>query len=430
MYVAYIGRRMIRGQIIKFLFLLHSLGVFLMLVVPALWHAITSYSQIGFLGLRYDPNWISVNIYGPQVSVVYVYAFTTAGFVLASRLFVRRRSNLDITTRDQAAPKYLLMTVLFALSWVFFTQYYGNFGAILLLRTRETVDLPLYFELLRGSAIALCTYTLVVLTNIRFTRQPIGFAITIILFFFSLAIIVGFGTRNLLVYPITAVILALMLRRDQGLFRRNVIFAGLLLMLFLIVSVVLSNFRDAGVGTESNTAVDFSKLFLALDQFNALYVVFETTDGFVRPYARMPLSMLSDMFIYFVPSSLLQSFGIEKFNNINWQEWNAHLVGSIRGNVTPSYVGQAMVEEGLVGVILLPVVMTLMLLILLKIVDLKISRNQDSLEWMTIIALAGGILFNSVRMLSGIYMLYFVVFWGAIVLVRFARLFLKSSRLK
>lgn len=421
---------MVRGQISKFLFLLHSLGVFLMLVVPALWHAITSYSQIGFLGFRYDPNWIRANTFGPQASVVYVYTFTAAGFVLASRLFARRLSNLVITTRDQAAPKYLLMTVLFAMSWVFFSRYYGNFGAILLLRTRETVDLPLYFELLRGSAIALCTYTVVALTSIKFTRQPIGFAFTIVLFFFSLMIILGFGTRNLLVYPITAVILSLMLRRDQSLFRRNVIFAGLLLILFLIVSFVLSNFRDAGVGTDSNTAVDFSKLFLSLDQFNALYVVFETTDEFVRPYSRMPLSMLSDMFIYFFPSSLLQSFGIEKINNINWTEWNAYLVGSIRANVTPSYVGQAMVEEGVIGVILLPVVMTLMLLILLKIVDLKISRNQDPLERLTIIALAGGILFNSVRMLSGIYMLYFVVFGGVIVLIGVARLFLKSSRLK
>ena len=149
---------MINGQIIRFLFLLHSLGVFLMLGVPALWHTTSNYSHIGFLGLNYDPIWVAGNVHKPHIAVIYVYTFTTFGFVLASRLFVGRLEQRNMTAHNTVVPQYLLMTVLFAMSWLFFTRYYGNFGMILLLRAREIVDLPIYFELLRGSTIALHLY--------------------------------------------------------------------------------------------------------------------------------------------------------------------------------------------------------------------------------------------------------------------------------
>ena len=221
-----------------------------------------------------------------------------------------------------------------------------------------------------------------------------------------------------------------MLQRDKALFRRNVMLAAFLLTLFLFVSFVLSSFRDAGLAAGNDTDVDLSHLLLALDQFNALYIVFETSNEFVRPSLRMPLTMLSDLFVYFFPSAFLESFGIAKSNNVNWQEWNAYLVGSIKSNVTPSFVGQAMVEEGIIGIILLPVVTTLLLLILLTVLDLIISLSRNPLEWLTMVALVGGTLFNIVRMFSGIYLLYFVVFCIVIFVLRILKSLIMMSLLK
>lgn len=280
--LAYFGYRMIRGPVVRFLFLLHSLGVFLMLGLPSLWHAYTGFSGIGFLGLVYDADQIAIAATDLQISVVYVFSLTAVGFIIVSRLFGNRINLIGNFAHSVPGPHYATMFVLFSICTVFFVSYYKDLNSILLFRSRENVVLPLYFELLRGTIVAACTYSTIVLATTKFISKPVGFVLTLSLFLFSLALMVGFGSRNLLVYPIAALIMIFMLKRDRSLFRRNVFLAGIMLIIFTTVSLFQSSFRDAGFADGERT-IHVEHLLLAFDQFDALYVAFETASDFTRP---------------------------------------------------------------------------------------------------------------------------------------------------
>lgn len=405
------GYRRIRYPLVRFMYLVHAAAVLLMLGIPSLWHAITGYENIGFLGFRFDSKAIEDVAEFARLAVTYTFGLTTLGFVQVSR-WIGSRISVDHAGRAaRFEPRYSLLAFMFLGSYLFFSSFYGSFSSVLMLRAREAVTQPQYIELLRGLVIAANTYAILAIVTTRLTRSPAPFILSSALFLFTLLLMIGFGSRNLLIYPMVAVALSFTLDNDPGLRRRNFLFGAALLCIFLFLAYVQSTLRDLGVGADGvNLKGGLMPLVVAFDQFSALCIALETSDSHLLGVDRFPMSTLFDMGLYFIPRSWFEFFDVAKPAHINWTNWNAYMVGAIQGNVTPSYVGQAFVEGGVVEVILLPLSITLIVAIFLRLTLWATRRTVNSLDSLTMIALCTGLFFNMVRMAAGIYALYFVAF--------------------
>jgi len=415
--IAYLGLSVIKTSVVRILFIMHSLGVFSMLVVPALWYSVSGFENFGFLGFGFDSLTITHNLPFIYFAVIYTYVVTTFGFFFLARAFPERLWSIRKSTEPPGKSLYISLSVLFGICFIFFYSYYGTFNSILLLRNRESFVLPIHFELLRGAVIGACTFSTLTLATTRFTRHPITFSVTLCLFVFSLALMAGFGSRNLLVFPISAVFLALNLNRDRTLVRRNYSLAAVMILLFVGLTVLQSNVRDSGIGQGDISDIRLSSFFLAFDQFSSLFIALQTYDAFPRLEERLPLSMVADIFLHFFPRSWFEWIGLTKMVHINYLEWNANVTGAVNSNVTPSYVGQALIENRFLGLFTLPFEVLIVVLILLKILAMRLVRKNNFVVFLTGIALVSGGLFNVVRMFSGAYLLYFFVFVSIAILI-------------
>ena len=415
--ITYLGIKIIRSSVIKFIFSTFTFGIFSMIVIPAVWHAVSSYEKIGFLGFDSTEIHFSQSIILIYFASTYLYFFTTLGFCIISHFLLPQIGNLEISEDIQKFPFLPTMVVFYGICIFFFLLFYDNFNSVLQLRGRESFDLPIYFELLRGALIGACTYATMKITTTRFTRDTFEFVTTLGLFIFSLILIAGFGSRNLIVFPAFAIFLSLKLKHDQALLRRNYVLGGAVLLLFFALTLAQSNFRDQGFDQMDITQFHFSSLFLAFDQFDSMYLAFQTYDSFDRPQNRWPFAILSDIFTYYFPREWFKSLGITKLSHINYLEWNAYITGDIKSNVTPSLVGQALIENKILGILFLPFNLTIILFFLLKILEKKISKGGNNVIILTYIVLISGGIFNIVRMFSGAYLIYFFVFFIIVYLI-------------
>lgn len=176
--------------------------------------------------------------------------------------------------------------------------------------------------------------------------------------------------------------------------------------------------RYSGLVELADIVYDFDQLLLAFDQFNSSIVAFVTysdTPGFI---SRWVTSNLTDMFFHFIPRELLQLFGVQKETYYNYLAWNAYLVGDVYTNITPSFIGQAIIEVGVIGIVLLPFVIICLVWILVKSLNL-IQRNSRSIINSTVsVALISGALFNLIRFMGGSYIFYFFLYFVLLILLK------------
>ncbi|WP_460587597.1 hypothetical protein [Haliea atlantica] len=404
------GARFVRSFAIRFIFLLHSAGVLLMLLVPAIFHSATNFSSLGFLGFSFESKEVARNVVYLYLSVSYVYVLTAVGFSLVARFFSSRLMSFELPSVDRKESKCLAVLIFFLICLLFFISYYGSFGSILMLRNRESLNLPVHFELLRAAVIAASTYSLLLLSTTRFTLYPFLFLGGFALFSFSLVLLIGFGSRNLLVFPVCAIFATLAVRQDPKLTKRNYILACSALLVLFGIAVLQSDFRDDGIQHFGFDALNIFSPFLAFDQFQSLYLTFETYDVFFRAAYRLPFSIFFDFFVYYVPSGWLEHLGVTKASHLNYIAWNHFVTSSVESNVTPSHVGQSLIEAGWLGLLFLPVCVTLVLFILLRILAASFLAGRSHLVMLTGVSLIAGGFFNIVRIFSGAYFLYFLVF--------------------
>ena len=413
--VALTGLRLIASPVVRAIFAGYSVGVLLMLAIPAVWHAGNSFStsgpsSLGFIGFRLDPLRVLGVLPSIYLGVLYVFGVTTWGFFVLSRVFPEKRCSIPKAAKPVGRSVYLLIGVLLLICIVFFTGYYGSFGSILLLRDRESVALPIHYELLRAGVVGACTFSVITLMVNRFTRSSTGFLLALVLLVFSLALIVGFGSRNLLIFPLFAVILSIALGPDRALRRRNYVFGAVVFLLLVALAGLQSNFRYTGAGEADLSRMRGSNFFLAFDQFESLCLALRSYDRVADRQARLPFCMAADVFLYVVPRAWFEVVGLTKMAHANYIEWNDFVTGSVNSNITPSFVGQSLIENRVVGFLLLPFDVLLVVAILLRFLASRVMRTVSPVIFITCLALVAGGVFNCVRMLSGGYLLYFFVF--------------------
>ena len=113
-----------------------------------------------------------------------------------------------------------------------------------------------------------------------------------------------------------------------------------------------------------------------------------------------------DFLISIIPTEVFNFIGLEKnvYNSfINWNSENA-----LVGNITPSYFGQLILENRLLGIFFFPLNFLLVVVTHIYIINKYIKNNFNHILYLTFISLLLSSILNSTRMLNFIY---FAPFW-------------------
>lgn len=177
-----LGRKKITNKIVKFFYYSYSAAIFLMLIMPSFWHAFTAYRAMGFLGLNYSQSDISRVLPWFCLSIIYIYSLTTIAFILLSSRNKKNARILKLSSSEE--PISLPLLGLFFVSCIYYLNvYFGSFAQMFLMRNRDVVELPIFFEILRGLLIVANVYSLVILLRTTFTKQRISYIVAMAVFF-------------------------------------------------------------------------------------------------------------------------------------------------------------------------------------------------------------------------------------------------------
>lgn len=379
------------------------LGFLMFFIIPGIIHTLTEFKKTGFTGLgveRLHFNYLLV------ILVAFLILFYMVVSFVNSKHY---RSSIFKPLKDEdfsSKPFYLEICLSILTLLAIIKLFYGDIYSILLMRSGERYGVDFSFEIIRAF---LLSYLLINFRNFLFNKGTIRKLLSLLVFFLLFVAVIGFGSRNLLVYPLVA--LFYYSERNSDRFHRR---ARKVIFLFIaILAIGISSFRDSGIGTFEE--IELSDTFLAFDQMNATLVILSDKNNLRLGSPTDILRMWADFWLHLVPRPFFDQLGLEKNVHLNWLSWNEKLTSRVDTNITPGMIGQGYLEGGILGVIFFPFLFFLQKKTMLTMFQ-KLVANDSYRDIISILFIGGAV--NAFRHFSVGYFVPAIIFAVAIGLTR------------
>lgn len=378
---SYFGFKIIKDVLIKIAFSVHSLSIILFFILPK------------FLFYANDSKYET-----PLVLIILVHFFLTLflcvfNFNYSNKFHIRTNTNY----------KSIFIIPLFIIYYsLFFVVVFISFDNIIQLRAGSFHTNFLFFDFARYFLIALVTFNLVLIYNPN--NNFIKKIIYLSLFLIGLSLILGFGSRNSLLYVLVAFLICVFINKKYKHF--------VYLIPFLLIFNLITSNRDNGIDihfTNKGTSLLDKSVFVSLDNLKTLKKIYYETNLF--HYSNQPLKLFSDFYLSSIPKQLWNYFGFKKNTYKTYLEWNFNNVNV--GNETPSYFGQILLQNGLIGLFFFPLNF-LLILIPHSLFFKKVSSYGDPIINIVLLSLFIGGVFNITRFISFAYL---APFWFSCLLI-------------
>jgi hypothetical protein len=377
--ISLFGIKNINDGIIKIAFAVHSLSILLFFILQKLMF----YENI----LSYDE---------PIALIILVHIFLTIFLLFFNFNFFKKVSLESKIYFSQIQ----IVSALILFYIIFFFSVFESYESVFEFRTGIFNKEFFLFDVLRFFLISLVTFNLVMIFKRNIFLKKLVY---ILLFLIGLSLMMSFGSRNNLVYLVIAFVICV------------IRFKRYKFLIFLLPFIILFNFitlnRDAKVKDYniSTNSLGVENLFFTLDNLKTYEKIYYQADLFHS--SRFPTKLFYDFYIGIIPKTFFNFFGVKKDTHITFIDWNNKNVSF--GNETPSYIGQIILQSGLLGLIFFPINF-LLIIIPHSIVFTKILSFTDSTFHITFLSLFIGGIFNITRMISFSYL---APFWFLLIFV-------------